>query len=89
MDSGFRRSGPSERRNPAKTSVVPCHMYTSVLCVVNVQYPTPGCDQLHQIHFLSSEFMHLEVETPVSDEPDRTLCLFGVDFGFPPSYGLT
>ena len=34
---------------------------TSVLCVVNVQYPTPGCDRLH---FLSSEFLHLEVKLP-------------------------
>ena len=64
-------------------------MYTSVLSVLNIHYHTPGCDRLHRLHFLSSEFMHLEVETPVSDERDGTLCLFGVDFGFPPSYGLT
>ena len=54
-------------------------MYTSVLCVVNVQYSTPRCDRLH---FLSSEFLHLEVTTPLSDEPDGILCRFGVDFGF-------
>ena len=61
-------------------------MYTSVLCVVNVQDPTPGCDRLL---FLSSEFLHLDVKTPPSGEPDGILCLFEVDFGFPPSYGLT
>ena len=64
-------------------------MYTRVFCVLNVLYPTPGCDRVHRLHFLSSEFLHIEVKTPVSDEPDGTLCLFGVEFGFPPSYGLT
>ena len=70
-DSGFRRSGAPERRNHTQTKVVPYHMYTSVLCVVNVQYPTPGCDRLH---FLSSEFLHLELKTPLSGEPDGILC---------------
>ena len=69
-DSGFRRSGAPERRNPTKTKVVPYHMYTSVLCVVNFQYPTPGCDRLH---FLSGEFLHLEVKTPTSDETGAIL----------------
>ena len=64
-------------------------MYTSVLCVVNVQYPTPGCDRLHRLHFLSSEFLHLEVKTPLSGEPDGIVSRFGVDFGFSPSHGLT
>ena len=64
-------------------------MYTSELVVVNVHYTTPGCDRLHRLHFLSTEFLHLDVKTLVSDEPDGTLCLFGLDFGFPPSYGLT
>ena len=49
-------------------------MYTSVLGVVNVQYPTPECDRLHRLHFLSSEFLHLEVKTLVSGEPDGILC---------------
>ena len=70
-DSGFRRSGAPECRNPTQTKEVPYHMYTSVLCVVNVQYPTPGCDRLH---FLSSDILHLEVKTPLSDEPGGTLC---------------
>ena len=39
-------------------------MYTSVLFVVNVPYPTPGCDRLHRLHFLSCEFLHLEVKIP-------------------------
>ena len=64
-------------------------MYTSVLFDLNVHYPTPGCDRLHRLYFLSSELLHLEVKTPPSGEPDGILCLFGVDFGFPPSYGLT
>ena len=64
-------------------------MCTSVLGVVHVQDLTPVCDRLHRLHFLSSEFLHLEVKTPPSGEPDEILCLFGVDFGFPPSYGLT
>ena len=85
-DLGFRRSGTPERRNPTKTKVVPYHMYTNVFCVLNVQYPTPGCDRLHRLHFLSSEFLHLEVKTPVSGESYGILCLFGVDFGFPHSY---
>ena len=58
-------------------------MYTSVLCVVNVQESTPRCDRHHRLHFLSSEFLHLEVKTPLSGEPDGILCRFGADFGFP------
>ena len=73
-DSGFRRSGAPERRNPTQTKVVPYHMYTSVLCVVNVQESTPGYDRLHRPHFLSSEFLHLEVKTPVSGETGEILC---------------
>ena len=35
-------------------------------------------------------FLHLDVKkTPVSDQPDGTLRLFGLDYGFPHSYGLT
>ena len=64
-------------------------MYTSELCVVNVQESTPTCDRHHRLHFLSSEFLHLEVKTPLSDEPDGIVCRFGVDFGFSCSYGLT
>ena len=36
-------------------------------------WPTPGCDRLHRLYFLSSEFLHLEVKTPVSGEQGATL----------------
>ena len=64
-------------------------MYTSVLRVSNVQESTPRCDRHHRLHFLSSEFLHLEVKTLLSGEPDGILSRFEVDFGFLCSYGLT
>ena len=88
-DSGFRRSGAPERRNPTKTKVVPYHMYTSVLCVVNFQYPTPGCDRLHRLQFLSTKCVDLEVKTPTSDETGAILYKLVIKVGFSPSYGLT
>ena len=73
-DSGFRRSGAPERRNPTQTKGLPYHVYTSVLGAVDVQVPTPGCERVHRHHFLSSEFLHLEVKTPLPGEPDGILC---------------
>ena len=50
-------------------------MCTSVLCVSNVQESTPRCDRHHRLHFLSSEFLHLEVKTPLSGETGWNLVL--------------
>ena len=71
--SGFRRSEALERQTPRKFKVVPQHMCTIVLLVVNGQDPTPGFDRLHRHQFLPSEFMEVELETPPSGEPEGIL----------------
>ena len=73
VGSGFRRSEAPERRTPSKIKVVPQHMCTIVLLVVNGQDPTPGFDRLHRHQFLPSEFVELELETPPSSEPEGIL----------------
>jgi hypothetical protein len=55
----FRRSGAPERRTPTKTYVVPYHVCTSVLAVVDFQDPTTRCDRLHRHRYLRSEFLDL------------------------------
>src|SRR5664279_589646 len=67
---GFRRSGAPERRNPTKTYVVPYHVCTNVLGVIDVQDATPGFDRLHR---LPSQFLDLQLETPTSGEPGGIL----------------
>src|SRR5664279_2277769 len=68
--SRFRRSGAPERRNPTKRKVVPYHVCTSVLGVVDGQDPTPGYDRHH---FLPTEFLDLYLETPPSGELEGIL----------------
>src|SRR5664279_4383709 len=68
--SGLRRCRAPERRNPTKTWVVPYHMCTSVLGIVDGQDPTPGCDRHH---FLPTEFLDLYLETPPSGELEGIL----------------
>ena len=88
-DSGFHRSGAPERRNPTQTQVVPYHMYTSVLCVSNVQESTPRCDRHHRLQFLSTKCVDLQLKTPVPGETGAILCRFVIKVGFSCSYGLT
>ena len=66
--SGFRQSEAPERRSPSKFKVVPHHMCTIVLLVVNGQDPTAGFDQTHRHQFLPSELMELELETTLSQQ---------------------
>ena len=73
VGSGFHRSEAPECRIPSKFKVVPQHMCTIVLLVVNGQDPTPGFDRLHRHQFLPSEFMEVELETPPSGEPEGIL----------------
>ena len=69
----FRRIEAPERRTPSKIKVVPQHMCTIVLLVVNGQDPTLGFDRLHRHQFLPTEFMEVELETPPSGEPEGIL----------------
>ena len=71
--SGFRRSEAPERQTPRKIKVVPQHMCTIVLLVVNGKDPTQGFDRLHRHQFLPSEFVEVELEIPPSSEPEGIL----------------
>ena len=46
-------------------------MCTSVLGAVDVQVPTPGCERVHRHHFLHTDFVDLQLETPTSGETER------------------
>ena len=64
-------------------------MYTSVLGVVHVQDPTPVCDRLHGLHFLSRKLVDLLLKIPTSGETEGIFARAGVDLGFGSSYVLT
>ena len=84
-DSGFHRSGASEP-HPNLGCAIP-YVYKCVVCFKSKNLLL-GVTDITGFTF-SSEFLHLEVKTPLSGEPDGILCRFGVDFGFSCSYGLT
>ena len=85
---GFAEPGPRSVGTPPKPSL--CHTICIQVCCVFQMSKNLLLGVTDITGFtLSSEFLHLEVKTPLSGEPDGIVCRFGVDFGFSCSYGLT
>jgi hypothetical protein len=68
-----------ERLDRTKDYLVAYHVRTSVLGVVDVQYPTPECDRVHRHHSLLSDFLDLWLEPPTPGGTKGIFARVGVD----------